>query len=278
MATSTDSRPVTQLDQVRIRCGPQAVLVRSWCPPIQLTRPTSVNVPEPASHAAPPPALAPAPSPLTIPVPSTITGFSIGHKPVIALVQASPCGAADLALTLLGMMEQVGYRVGVICLDKQNLLGARFGCAANSPHWCWRQASAELFVHQGSRLIVPAPDLETGLDSDSVRTVLLATVDAVDAVVVDLGCRWEPRLFQPVLALATHIWFLTETGKWTALEMRLEQAEFSGWTEMARVRPVALGEGGQHQSRVIGASAVLLPDVRGRVACEFLARELGRRG
>lgn len=270
----------TQPETVRLRVGAQAVQFQSWRPAVRIGDPpaagpvpVAITPPAPPAPdlclAPPPPAPAPGPS-----VPRG--GLAIGYKPLIALIQATPCRAADLALTLLAMLEQSGYRCGVLCLDQHNTLGARFGCAGHSPHWTWRQPPPELFTQQGSRTVVPAPDTEGGMDPESVGTVLQTLIDQTDAVIVDLGCRWEPRLFQPVLGPATHIWVLTEPGKWTALEMRLEQAEFSGWTAMARVRSVALGEGGQPSPRNIGIGAVHLPDVRGKVACEFLARELGR--
>lgn len=254
-------------ETVRIRHGESVLLVRTRGPEL---RP---RVAQPVQSVVAPPVPVPVPENRR-PASEPRQGLSLGlgYKPVVALVEAAPSGADELMLNLISLVEEERGTCGVISLDRQNRMAGRLGCVAPSPQWCWNSAAPELFIPQGARVVVPAPDPEAGLAPEAVQQVVRKVTELADVVVVDLGCRWEPRLFRPVLMLASHVWFVTRAGQWTAMEMRLEQAEFSGWTDMSRVRSVALGD---TQSVPIGAhSIVTLPAAGGWITREFLLREL----
>jgi hypothetical protein len=197
-------------------------------------------------------------------------------RQIIALVEAVPAGADALALALAGAVEQAGQRVSLVSLDRANRLGQRLGVPAPAPAWQWKQASPELLVRQGLRLLVPGPSAETEVGHDAVEGVLHLAREAADIVVVDLGCRWEPRLFRPVLLRADAIWIVTRAGQWTGTEMRLEQAEFSGWTEMRRVRLVVIGDGPPPPVGLGVQVAGTLSEPAGEAARDFAVREVGR--
>ncbi|PZN00887.1 MAG: hypothetical protein DIU76_11930 [Bacillota bacterium] len=63
-----------------------------------------------------------------------------------------------------------------------------------------------------------------------------------EMVLVDLGCRWAPRVFRPVLTLATvQVLVCSGTGYgYAAAERRLEQADLSGWTDPLRFQLVVV--------------------------------------
>lgn len=210
------------------------------------------------------------------PVPPPVMQAPHFGRQVIALIEAVPAGADVLALTLAKAVEQAGQRVGLVSLDRANRLGQRLGIPALAPAWQWKQASPELLVRQGLRVVVPGPAAEGEVGSDAVEGVLHLVREAAETVVVDLGCRWEPRLFRPVLLRADMIWIITRAGQWTGTEMRLEQAEFSGWTEMRRVSLVVIGEGAPPPVGIGVPVAGVLPEPAGEAALGFAVREVGR--
>jgi hypothetical protein len=195
---------------------------------------------------------------------------------MIALIEAVPAGADALALTLAGAVEQAGQRAGLVSLDRENRLGLRLGLPARAPAWQWKQASPELLVRQGLRVVVPGPSTEAEVGGDAVEGVLHLAGEAADVLVVDLGCRWEPRLFRPVLLRADTIWLITRAGQWTGTEMRLEQAEFSGWTAMRRVKLVVVGNGPPPPPGLDVPVAGTLSQPSGDAALAFVVHELGR--
>lgn len=195
---------------------------------------------------------------------------------VIALIEAVPAGGADLAMSVVEVLEQAGHRVGILSLDKENRLGARLGAAAPAPSWCWKQASPDLLVRSGLRVLAPGPAAEGEIGSEAVDRVLHLVRETADIVLADLGCRWEPRLFRPVLLHAEQIWVLVRAGQWTGAEMRLEQAECSGWLEMRRVRLVVVGDGAPPPAGLGVPVAGVLPAPGGEAARSFALRELGR--
>lgn len=225
----------------------------------------------PAAHLHAPPYVTEAP----VPAPVLAVGRPHGCKPVVVLIEAVPSGAEELAATIAEAAEGVGFRPGLLCLDRENRLGIRLGCVQKSPSWCWQQETLELFVQRGGRTVIPAPANESDVTQQQVHQVLQQLHTNTDVVVVDLGCRWDPRLFRPVLNQATHIWVLTRSGQWSGAEMRLEQAEFSGWTDMRRVQLVVVGgspPSGGLQTSVAG----VLPEAGGQFAQSWVARELWR--
>lgn len=197
---------------------------------------------------------------------------------MIALIEAVPSGADELGYAMVRVLEESGVQVGVICLDRQNRLGGRLGCPTPAPTWCWRQASPELLVRHGLRVVVPGPASEGELGTEAVEAVLHLVRQAIDVVVVDLGCRWEPRLFRSILSQADAIWILVRAGQWTGAEMRLEQAECSGWTEMRQVRLIVVGSGSPPPLS-LGVPVAGYPSVSDEAAARsLLERELGRVG
>lgn len=244
---------------VRLRIGEErVVLVPSrWLP-----------VAAPAAATSPPPVAPLPPAPATPQAPQPPPDLAPGSRPVLVLVEAVPAGAEELAATVLAALAGMGRRCGVVSLERENRLAARLGCTTLAPAWCWRQAAPELVVQQGSRLVITAPSSEDELEAGHVDAVLRNLRDATDALVIDLGCRWVPRLFRPALQLATQIWLVTRTGQWTGAEMRLEQAQLSGWTPMDRVRLVVVGA--QTATVNLGVPVIALPDVAA------VADELGR--
>jgi len=210
-----------------------------------------------------------------LPEPSPSTGKHAGQRPVLVLIEAVPSGAEELAATALEVMAAGGRTCGVVSLDPHNRLAARHGCTTLSPGWCWRQAAPELLVQRGDRIVVTAPAHEAELEGGHVEAVLGEVLARADALVVDLGCRWVPRLFRPVVGMATQIWLVTRTGQWTGAEMRIEQAEISGWTPMDRVRLLVLGPERPPLSLGVGVAGAV-PDWRGPAAWELAVRELGR--
>lgn len=199
-----------------------------------------------------------------------------GERTVIALVEAVPSGADELGSAIVRVLEAAGLRVGVICLDRQNRMGARLGCPTHAPSWCWRQATPDLLLRHGLRVVVPGPATENEVGTEVVEAVLHLVREAADIVLVDLGCRWEPKLFRPIIAQANQIWVMVRSGQWTGAEMRLEQAECSGWTEMRRVRLVAVGEEAPPPINlgVPVAGHISVPD--DEAARYLVERELGR--
>jgi hypothetical protein len=184
-------------------------------------------------------------------------------------------GAEALAALITDTVGAAGHTYAAVSLDRDNRLGARLGCVAPSPNWCWKQADDELFICKSAGLVIPAPASEDELATADVAAAMEKAIAAADALVVDLGCRWTPRLFRPVLARATHIWLIVRAGQWSAVEMRLEQADFSGWTAMDRLRLVVVGEGIPVPAGLAEITAAVLPDFSGAAAREFVWRELG---
>lgn len=276
MAASSGSADATRPELIRLRLRDRTLIVPSLRPVASTPRisagPTDSPkaAPEPVI-AIPPPAAPPPVAPerrqADAPAPARL-----GFRPVIAVVEAAPSGVEQLMTDLIAEVEATGGRCGVVSLDRQNRLAGRFDCPGFAPQWCWNASTPELFIRQFHRLVVAAPDSEAGLQPEAVQRVVRTVMDSSDVVVIDLGCRWEPRLFRPVLTLATNIWLVTRAGQWTAMEMRLEQAEFSGWTDMSRVRSVALGNADLPPAGL--SSVVTLPPAGGWVLQEFLAREL----
>jgi len=201
---------------------------------------------------------------------------SLGYKPVVVLIEATTTGAEALTSAVTDVLESMGSTCGVISLDRQNRTGARFGCPLPAPGWCWKQTSADILIQQGHRLIVPAPAVEDELTPDDVDRLLQKVSDSTDGMVIDLGCRWVPRLFRPVLARATHIWVVVRNGQWGAAEIRLDQAEFSGWTDTDRIRLVVIGQGGALPSHLGVEIAAVLYSPEGPAAKEFVVSELRR--
>lgn len=198
-----------------------------------------------------------------------------GRAVVIALVEAAPAGAEELALTILRLAAESGWRPGVVALDQQNRLGRRLGCAAPTPAWCWGKGAEGVVRQDGARVVVAGPDSEQEVGEAGISTVLGIAAQACDVLIVDLGCRWEPRLFRPVLTRAERIWLLAPASKSTAMEMRLEQAEFSGWTDLSRVQPVLLTDRGT-PGMISFRNAALIDDPAGPGARELVLRELRR--
>ncbi len=201
---------------------------------------------------------------------------AIAPGTLVALVEAVPTRSDELAGAVVEAAEARGLRCGILSLEPQNRLAGRFGCPATTPAWKWKEESPDLLVAQGPRTVVAGPEFEEELDGPAVDRVLSRLRDATDVAVVDLGCRWLPRLFRPVLTAATHIWVLTRPGQWSGAEMRLQQAELSGWTDMSRVRLVVVGAGAPVSVQFHAMVAGVLPDVAGQPALDFVFRELGR--
>lgn len=251
-------------DLIRLRLSDeQALTVRAYRPAGYEQLATS-----PAHiHEGSRPSVTPAPEPVV---------QVLAYRPVIALIEAVPSGVEELALAAASILEGAGVCPGVICLDGQNRLAVRMGIRDRAPALAWQQALPELPVACGSVLVVPGPDNEAAISSAAVAAVLDETGRNCGGLVVDLGCRWEPRLFRPVLSAATHIWLVVRSGSWSGAEMRLEQAEFSGWTDMERVRVVVAGPTPPPPG-LLGAPAVnVLPALGGAAARAFVTGEVGR--
>jgi hypothetical protein len=201
---------------------------------------------------------------------------SPGALPMVALIEAVPAGGDALAAAAAATLEAAGLRPGIVSLDRHNRLATRFGCPDPAPVWRWQQAAPDLPVDQGCRVVVPGPAAEAGLDGPAAAAVLQHLAQMAAALIIDLGCRWEPRLFRPVLTMATHIWIITRAGQWSGAEMRLEQAEFSGFTPMERVRLVVIGDGLPPPGFLGAPVAAVLPAAEGAAVQEFIWREIGR--
>ncbi|HYF91833.1 MAG TPA: hypothetical protein VD969_06275 [Symbiobacteriaceae bacterium] len=269
MAVSLGPQDATHLELIRLRLGDRMLVVPTTRPDRAAPARAPTAPVRSALEIAPPPA-----QPLILEAPQTEAPIAprLRYKPVIAVVDAAPCGVERLLADLVAEVEGAGGRCGIVSLDRQNRLALRFDCSELSPHWCWNSCAPELFIRQNSRVVVTAPDSEAGLQPEAIQRTIRSVIESTDAVVIDLGCRWEPRVFRPALTLATSIWMVTRAGQWTAMEMRLEQAEFSGWTDISRVRLVALGDA---DLPPVGLpSVVTLPPAGGWVLQEFLAREL----
>ncbi|MFZ5826296.1 MAG: hypothetical protein ACOY94_18540 [Bacillota bacterium] len=254
---------------LRLRLGPSRTIL---IPGVEPLKETDVH---PTSLPAPPAAHPPPPGQASSVRPEHIQLASWPGKPLIALVEGSPCGADDLALTLMHLAESSGLRVALVSLEPQNRLGLRLGHPATSSGPGWGDNPGGQVRPVGPHLLVPAPDREDWLDPERILACLDWVRNQVDATVVDLGCRWEPRLFRPVMEQARHIWVLTRAEKGMALEMRLEQAEFSGWTDMKRVQSLVLGGSPRGGALSWGSYAVPLPDASGDQTRAFIQRELG---
>lgn len=229
MAASEDR---IRLGKVRIRLGDRRVLVV----PTYSSDATAPAAPSPPILRSAPPA---PPTPQRMPA---VALPQLAHRVLVALIEAVPSRAELLAATMITAMEAAGSPCAAVSLEPQNRLGVRFGCAVQSDPHGWRLGPAATGVQQGHRTIIPAPSSEEALESGALTQALSQITDRADLTIVDLGCRWVPRLFRPVLTQATHIWLVARAGQWTGVEMRLEQAEFSGWTPMHRIRLVVVGE------------------------------------
>lgn len=256
---------------LRLRLGLSRTILVPATPPLK--EPASR---QPAVQAPPVPEPSPPPAAPAAPVrPERLPAARWLGKPLVALVEASPCGADDLALTLMNLAESSQLRVALVSLEPQNRLGLRLGHPASSSGPGWGESPGSQVRPVGPHLLVPAPDREDWLDPQRILACLDWVRNEADATVVDLGCRWEPRLFRPVLQQAAHIWLLTRAEKGMALEMRHEQAEFSGWTDMKRVQSVVIGGSPRTGALSWGSYTVSLPDAAGDQARAFILRELG---
>jgi hypothetical protein len=226
----------------------------------------------PTSPPGPLPAEQPTPEPTTPPL-CEPAAFTLDFKPVIAIVEAVAVDAETLGQTALEVAVSCGYPFGAISLDRQNRLATRLGHAAPSPVWSWKHTEP---VTPSARVVIPAPEAEEELDGSDVEAMLQTVLGLTEGVVVDLGCRWAPRLFRPVLTRATHIWLVVRAGQWGAVEVRLDQAEFSGWTDMKRIRLVVLGTGSPVPAQFGDMVAAVLPDLAGPAAKGFVASAVGR--
>lgn len=259
---------LTSPGAVRLRLnGEQALLVTSYrsgatglgknhFPPDRL-EPTSASFPDAA--------------------PLFLDNDTLTYRPIIALIEAVPVAADDLAAAVIRVLESGGLRCGAVSLDGQNRLGTKLGCVNRPPAWCWQQLASELILWQGARAIVAGPAQEEEVDTVEYAEALHRVGQDVDSLVIDLGCRWTPRLFRAVLPIATHIWIVTRPGQWSGVEMRLEQAEYSGWTDMTRVRIVLIGDGPVPVMNFGVPLAGVLPDLAGERVRAFVLREVGRK-
>jgi hypothetical protein len=185
------------------------------------------------------------------------TPLTKAPAPLIALVEASLTGGERLGAALVGAILNAGGRPAALCLEHRNRLATLL-----SP-------SPDLLLHL-------APQSESLLSPAEVADQLALLQGRSDGIVVDLGCRWAPRLFRTVMERATEIWIIGRVGQWSALEARLQQAEISGWTDLARVRLLVMGESGPAPPPVLHTEPpILLPD--DPVAMGQLAQSTWRR-
>lgn len=150
---------------------------------------------------------------------------------LIALVEASPAGTELLAAALVRTAEAVGRTAVALALEPRGRLLSLIPTALTGPP-------------------DPAPALLTERLND--------LQGRADIIVVDLGCRWAPALFRPVLSRADEIWLVGQVGQWGALEARQSQAEFSGWTNLERISLFALGPPGTGTEALPGEPITLL--------------------
>lgn len=202
---------------------------------------------------------------------------TLGYKPVIALVEAVPVSADDLAAAVIRALEASGLRCGAVSLDGQGRLAQKLGLASRPPAWLWKQNAPELVHWQGARAIIAGPAQEEEVDPREYQIVVSQLGQELDCLVLDLGCRWNPRLFRTLLPMATHIWVVTRPGQWSGVEMRIEQAEFSGWTDMTRVRVLQIGAGSVPALNLGAPLGGVLPDLQPERVHPFVAREVGRK-
>lgn len=249
---------------IRLRAGASVLIVPGQVP----ASPGPHALTAAAAPATPPPVVAPDPSGFAVPLTNT---------PVIALVEAVPARADELAAACLQTLAGEERRCCAVALDGTNRLGVRLGCPERPPANAW-QSAADLIVTRGQNGVVPGPVEEAALTGADLDRVLAEAAATSRAVVIDLGCRWVPNLFRPVMARATHIWVVTRVGQWTGVEMRLEQAEFSGWTDTRRVRIVALGEQVAAPPFLGAPVAAVLPEPAGEAVRALVLREVGRGG
>lgn len=262
------SHDQTRLGKVRLRLGDRRVLV------VPTYSADSLSVPPTLSSMLPgsPPIATP---PQAVPV---ISAPNLVDRLLVALIEAVPARAELLAATMLTTLEASGSRCAAISLEPQNRLALRFGCSVQSAPHAWELGAEACGVQQGHRLTVSAPSAEDAVESHAVSTVITQIRDRADLTVVDLGCRWVPRLFRPVLAQATHIWIIARAGQWSGVEMRLEQAELSGWAPMHKVRLVVIGEEPPLPAHLSGSLAGTLREPEGQGVRELMGRELRRVG
>jgi hypothetical protein len=249
------------VEPIRLRAGSGALLIPGFLSAANRMPPTADSDPVAAPlHRAPDP---------------PVSAAALTFTPIIALVEAVPARADELAAACLQALAGEDRPGCAVALDGANRLGERLGCPDRTPAGAWH-GSADLAVARGRIILVPAPADEAAVDAAGIDRVLAQAAGTARAVVVDLGCRWVPRLFRPVFARATHIWLVTRSGQWTGVEMRLEQAEFSGWTDMRRIRVVAIGPEAVAAPGLGVPVAAVLPEPGGAAARAFVLREVGR--
>lgn len=262
-------------ERLRIPLGPGSALT------IDCLRPEA-GAPRPATEPddlppMPPPEPAgpstPTPAPLAPPPP--FAGPAMVHQVLLAVVEAVPTGGEEFVSAAAASLQAQGRRVAIVSLDKQNRLATRFG-RAPAPAWLWTQASPELFGPGAGPLVVPGPASEAEVNAEAVDRVITTLLPLVDVTLVDLGCRWDPRMFRSVLFHATEIVMLTRSGQWSGAEMRLEQAELSGWTDMRKLRLVVVGASPPPPGMLGAAVSALIPEPGGQEAQAFVIREVGR--
>lgn len=202
----------------------------AWAPPF------------PPAHARAAPAPATPildPVPVSPPVETPDDPWSLHHlkrrRPgpsyLIALVEASPAGAEHLAAAVARQGELSGRSTVALALEPRGRLQQLLPTALAAP-----------------------ADLSGALFSERLQELQRRA----DLLVVDLGCRWVPALFRPVLSRADEIWLVGAVGQWGALEVRQSQAEFSGWTNLDRLSLFALGPPGTGVKAAPGEPIMLL--------------------
>lgn len=175
------------------------------------------------------------------------TGWPVRLPPrrrqLVAVVEADRCGTEQHLVRWAQQLAAEGRTVALVGLDLENRCGRLLGAHGPSDPWHWQHAGRDLFLPVTDRLrVVPAPAAEAGVEPEWVGHVLQVALEEHDMVLSDLGCRWAPRLFRPVLALAT-AQVLVCSGTpygYAAVERRLEQADLSGWADPQRFQLVVV--------------------------------------
>lgn len=173
-------------------------------------------------------------------------------KPFLAIIEADLAGAESLAVRSVDLLERSGHLVGVLSLGRGNRLAALLGDPAPARRSAWQTQEDDLYHRDRGRIILSGPSRDHDLQPPWVEATLNRLTQQTDVVLADLGCRWAPRLFRPVLAQASHIWLVataTRSG-WAAVEKRLEQAELSGWLDPRSMRVVGVAVTGAHEVAV----------------------------
>ncbi|HLO03575.1 MAG TPA: hypothetical protein VK191_10725 [Symbiobacteriaceae bacterium] len=160
----------------------------------------------------------------------------MGPSRLIALVEASPAGAELLVAAVASTGDASGRTTIALALEPRGRI---------------------LHARPPGPTVLAAPP-EPILTASLLAERLHELQRRADVVVVDLGCRWVPALFRPVLSRADEIWLVGQVGQWGALEARQSQAEFSGWTNLDRISLFALGPPGTGVQTKLGEPITLL--------------------